>query len=552
MDTTALPGNPGAFAGAGWDRIRPHYDDLARAPLDHATAPGWLRAWSHLEELLTEAANRAYIAHTADTRDAARAEEERRFAADVWPRAEAERVRLSARLLDLGYAPPGLATTLRRFANRRALFREENAAPLAALATLDGHYQGLIGALTVDWDGTALTRAQVRPFALAPDRATRERAFRAQAAPLVARRDAFEDLFDRQLALRQTIARNAGFRDYRDYAHREKGRFDYTPDDCVRFHEAVAAAVVPAVRRRLERRRRLLGLGALRPWDTAHDPLGRPPLAPFAAAAGLIGPAEAILARLDPALGAQVGMLREEGLLDLASRPGKAPGGYSIALPWRKRPFVFMNAAGTARDVEVLLHELGHAAHSLARFAAQPLFWQRDPGLEMNELAALALELLAAPHLDREAGGYYAPAEARRARAEQLDTVLTSAAAIRPARRLAAVGLHQPRRRRPGRARRRLASPERALPARGGLGRAGGGAGGAAARVLPTVSRSVLPDRVRVRAGRGAAALAHEPGGPGRDGGALPRRAGPRRDAAAAGPVRGRGRAVRHRYPDAR
>lgn len=424
MDTTALPDNPSAFAGATWEQIRPHYDDLARAPLDRATAPSWLRAWSHLEELLTEAANRAYIAHTADTRDVARAEEERRFAADIWPQAEARRVRLSARLLEVGYDPPDLATTLRRFANRRALFRDENAAPLAALAALETAYQGLMGALTVDWDGAARTRAQVRPFALAPDRATRERAFRAQVAPLIARRDAFEDLFDRQLALRQTIARNASFRDYRDYAHRDKGRFDYTPDDCIRFHAAVATAVVPAVRRRLARRRRLLGLATLRPWDTPHDPLGRPPLAPFADVAGLIGPAETILTRLDPALGAQVGMLREEGLLDLASRPGKAPGGYSIALPWRKRPFVFMNAAGTARDVEILLHELGHAAHSLARFAAQPLFWQRDPGLEMNELAALGLELLAAPHLGREAGGYYAPADARRARAEQLDTLL--------------------------------------------------------------------------------------------------------------------------------
>ena len=265
----------------------------------------------------------------------------------------------------------------------------------------------------------------MRPFALAPDRATRERAFRAQVAPLVAGRDAFEDLFDRQLALRQAVARQSGFRDYRDYAHREKGRFDYTPDDCARFHAAVATAVVPAVRRRLERRRRRLGLAALRPWDTAHDPSGRPPLAPFADIPGLLGPAQAILTGVDPALGDQVGLLRAEGLFDLASRPGKAPGGYSIALPWRQRPFIFMNAAGTARDVEVLLHELGHAAHSLARFAAQPLFWQRDPGLEMNELAALAMELLAAPHLGREAGGYYAPADALRARGEQFDTLLT-------------------------------------------------------------------------------------------------------------------------------
>ena len=61
------------------------------------------------------------------------------------------------------------------------------------------------------------------------------------------KRDVFADLFDRMYALRQDTARNAGFANYRDFAHREKNRFDYTPDDCMRFHAAVEEAVVPAI-----------------------------------------------------------------------------------------------------------------------------------------------------------------------------------------------------------------------------------------------------------------------------------------------------------------
>lgn len=130
------------------------------------------------------------------------------------------------------------------------------------------------------------------------------------------------------------------------------------------------------------------------------------------------------MAQTDQAFGEYFQTTMNENLLDLDSRVGKAPGGYNIALPWRKRPFIFLNAVGTVRDVEMLLHEAGHACHSFARFAAQPLFWQRDTGLEMNELAAMTLELLAAPYLGEDRGGFYSPVDARRAWAEQLEMLL--------------------------------------------------------------------------------------------------------------------------------
>ena len=83
--------------------------------------------------------------------------------------------------------------------------------------------------------------------------------------------------------LRQQTAQNAGFENYRDYAFRRLGRFDYTPDDCEQFHDAVEKESCRSCANfRLD--------GAppsnsdnLRPWDLAVDPLNRPPLKPFAA-----------------------------------------------------------------------------------------------------------------------------------------------------------------------------------------------------------------------------------------------------------------------------
>ena len=76
---------------------------------------------------------------------------------------------------------------------------------------------------------------------------------RQEAWELVAKRrlqeaDKFDDILDAQIKLRQQIAQNAGFENYRDYAFRRLGRFDYTPDDCEKFHDAVEKHVMPVVR----------------------------------------------------------------------------------------------------------------------------------------------------------------------------------------------------------------------------------------------------------------------------------------------------------------
>ena len=116
--------------------------------------------------------------------------------------------------------------------------------------------------------------------------------------------------------------------------------------------------------------------------------------------------------------------MAEHRLLDLESRPGKAPGGYCTKLPHRGRPFIFMNAVGVADDVNTLVHEAGHCFHAFLAHP-QPLIWQRGTGSEAAELASMSMELLAAPYL-AEPTGYYSPADAYRAQVEHLEDVLLS------------------------------------------------------------------------------------------------------------------------------
>jgi len=116
--------------------------------------------------------------------------------------------------------------------------------------------------------------------------------------------------------------------------------------------------------------------------------------------------------------------MADERLLDLESRPGKAPGGYCTKLSFRGRPFIFMNAVGIPDDVNTLVHEAGHCFHDFAAHRL-PLIWQRATGHEAAELASMSMELLAAPYLARP-DGYYSADEARAARLEHLSDVLTT------------------------------------------------------------------------------------------------------------------------------
>lgn len=426
--TTTTPPTPDQFTDATWDDIAPLYDALAARPLQPGDTPAieqWLLEWNALDVAIGEAASLAHVAASCDTLDPAKEEADLRFSSQIAPQRNEQVVRLSNKLLDTGYTRDDLETTLRRFRTERDIFREESIPLEQDLSNLNSRYNKLTGGMTVEWEGSEIPLPRLNPFMLDPDRDLRERAFRLQFKPYIDNREELADIFDAQMEKRQQIARNAGFENYRDYIFPAKHRYDYTPADCETFHDAVEHTFVPAIARRLDIRRTQMGLDTLRPWDTAPDPLGRPALHPYRDIEDLNGKAEAIFTKVDPAFGEYFGTMRQEKLLDLDSRKGKRPGGYCTSFPYRKRPFIFMNSSGVGGDVRTLLHEAGHAFHGFES-ANLPFVYQRHYGSEMAEVASMSMELLSAPYLRDNDGGFYNDAEDyKRARVEHLDGILS-------------------------------------------------------------------------------------------------------------------------------
>ncbi len=405
-------------------RIEPYFDQLDGRPLPDAPAlTRWLEDYSELMACIDEVRTDRYVRMTCQTDDPARKAAYIEFVETidplVKPRCHALNVRYTQCAAAAGLPGERFGVLDRSIRAQVDLFREENVALEVEEAKLEQRYQEISGAQTVMFDGREQTLQQLAVYAERTDRAQRQAAWEVEANRRLADAEALEDIFDEMIRLRHRIARNADCKDYREFAFKAKQRFDYTPADCEAFHTAVERAAVPLMREMLEERRRLLGLETLRPWDTAVDVKGRPPLTPFSTSEELCDKASAVFHRIDPALGAQFDEMRRNGYLDLESRKGKAPGGYQSTYEESRRPFIFMNAVGVQRDVATLLHEGGHAFHTYAARHDDLVAYRSSP-IEFAEVASFGMEMLSMDALDE----FYRGADLDRARRTKLEGIV--------------------------------------------------------------------------------------------------------------------------------
>ena len=386
-----------------WAQIEPLFAELLRrSPSSTEELEQWLLDFSELSGAISEEMALRYIAMTTQTDDPVRETAYQEFVEQIVPKFKPLVQTLETAYLQNPHRKflpqERYAVMDRMIESNVALFREKNVPLETQQALLSKQYQKLIGAMTVTVDGAELPMPRAAKYLEEPDRGIRQQVWESMAGRRLQDKEALEELYDQLLTVRTQIAANAEFADYRAYAFQQRQRFDYTPEDCFRFHEGVEQTVLPLVGKIHAERRRLLQVETLRPWDLLVDPLNRPPLRPFSTTGELVQGTREIFTRIDPNLGEQFNFMAEENLLELESRKGKAPGGYQETLQERRWPFIFMNAAGRDADIRTLVHEGGHAFHMLAA-REEPIIYYRHAPMEFCEVASMGMEMLAAPHL---------------------------------------------------------------------------------------------------------------------------------------------------------
>ncbi len=412
-----------------WQTFEPYYTELIERQVSAENQREWLQDWSDLTRFWQEVQAYTSIQRTLDTGDAEREAAYLAVVKEVRPHVEKAEQQLKQRLLQLQIDDADMQVALRNLRDEVDLFREENLSIRSELVELSTDYDKTVGGLSADWDGELENLNQLAVHLDSPDRAERERGWHAIMGLWQSIKPKADAIYTEMLAKRHQMAKNAKLDDHRQYAFRTRKRFSYSPEECYQFHDAIEAAFVPAVERILERKRKALGYDTLRPWEWVPE-MGKvvstkdKPLTPFASEEQLTQQSLDIFHNLDPELGHQFAHMAEGGMLDLMTRQGKAMGAYSHSLPYRKLPFIFMNAVGSGRNVQTMLHEAGHAFHGYSVMRNQPLVWQMRAPMEFNEVASMGMEMLAAPNLTQDRGGFYSEEEAARHRIEHLEKTL--------------------------------------------------------------------------------------------------------------------------------
>jgi oligoendopeptidase F len=399
------------------DKLKDLYEELLSRPLpDLGSVLKWFDDVQELAGVLGEHDSRTYIQKSVDTRDTKARDDYLHVIQKVHPALAPYEDKINRRLLShplRNKFPKRWALMLKAKQNAVDLFREKNIPLEKKIEETSMKYSQLMGGMEVKFQGKKRTMSQMAPFQEKTDRDLREKAWRTTAERRLKDASRIESIYHQLVKLRTRVAKNAGYSNFRDYCHQKYERFDYLPEDCFRFHEAVEEVVLPAVRELRKRRAKAMGLDPLRPWDLSVDVAGREPLKPFKSGQDLARLTQRVIRKIDPSLGAQFQMLIKHQLLDLDNRPGKEPGGYQCTLEETRVPFIFMNAVGLDRDVRVLLHEGGHAFHMLAS-RDEPISDYRHAPMEFCEVASMGMELLALPAM-----GKIYPRESDRIRSAQ-------------------------------------------------------------------------------------------------------------------------------------
>ena len=413
------------FTVTDWPSLEPYYTELRDRELETAEdLEQWLLDWNRLDATVGEDMAWRYVQMSRDAGSEEAAGRYQYAVQEIAPKIAPFEDALNRKLTDSKLRetldPERYHIFLRGVRNEVELFREENI-PLATEAQLlSKRYGEIAAAMTVRLDDREMTLQQAGSLLEETDRDRRELVYRTIQERVLQDGDALEEVFDGLVELRHQMALNAGFDNYRDYKFRAMGRFDYSAQDCMDFHDSIAQEVLPLQEKMDRYRRGQMDLDRLRPWDMAVDVEGKQPLRPFKDVDELLEKATQVLARVDPYFGECLEQMRDMGHLDLDSRPGKHPGGYNMPLLKTGVPFIFMNATQSFSDMRTLFHESGHAVHS---FLTRDYELTSDKRLtpEIAELASMTMELLTMDYWDTF---FDNEEELRRARIKQLSGVL--------------------------------------------------------------------------------------------------------------------------------
>ncbi len=384
------------------DAVRAQVEDIARRIGDAASAQEVLDAYEAFDALNKDVSTRVALAsvrHTIDTRDEFY-DQENDFVDQAAPALQELFQQINLALLASPFRSQ-LEEKLGKllFTNLEIqvrtmkpeimdLMQEEN--------RLQSEYQKLYASAVVEWNGEKLPLPKLGPYKQSPDRSIRRAAYEVEGKWFDAHQAQLDELYDKLVKNRTAQGRAMGYDSYIPLGYDRLGRNCYGPEQVAAFREQIARDMVPIVAQVKKDQEKRLGVDKLKFYDDIllfpdgnADPYGTPE--------EILAAGHQMYRELSGETAEFADFLFDNGLLDVLSKDGKAPGGYCTTFPNYQAPFIFSNFNGTSGDVDVLTHEAGHAFAFFRSMRKGYPASQVEATIEACEVHSMAMEFLTAP-----------------------------------------------------------------------------------------------------------------------------------------------------------
>ncbi len=269
------------------------------------------------------------------------------------------------------------------------LMQEEN--------QLSAQYQKLYASAQIPFEGEICTIAKLTLYKQSADRELRKKAYEAEGNFFDEHRDEFDEIYDKLVKNRTKQAKLLGFDNYIQLGYLRNTRNCYGPSEVENFRRQIVEDVVPIVSKIKKVQSERIGIQDFKFYDDMFVfPDGN--AVPHGTPEEIMAAGRKMYTELSKETADFIGKMYDMDLFDVIAKDGKAPGGYCTYISDYNCPFVFSNFNGTAGDVDVLTHEVGHAFgcdQAAKTVPVSDVLWPTSDGAEVQ---SMSMEFLTAPY----------------------------------------------------------------------------------------------------------------------------------------------------------
>ncbi len=393
---------PKGYCLTVWSRLKPYFNELLERSIDSIEELNqWIIDRNEIESFVHEEINWRYLRFAQDSRNVdakeAYAYAVQAIESKLGPINHQLDEKLLASPFTIHLPKNTFDVYLENIKRQRTIFCEANQVLQSKIELQSRTYTEIFSKISILVKDQELTVQEANALLEGDNRKLREEVFRKLAKNILDEKPKLQELFSELLTARHQMALNAGFENFRNYQFQVLNRTDYGVKECRNFQESVLQEIVPLVKRFNQYRKKNLGLNQLKPWDVQGDIKNRKALQPFQGLDDLLERTNKTLAAISPFFAECFTTLQEKEHLDVGARKHKRPGGFLMAMPKTRVPFIFSNATHSIKDVRSLLHESGHAIHTFFMEDIAHCELRRVPA-EVAELASMTMELMGMEH----------------------------------------------------------------------------------------------------------------------------------------------------------